>query len=348
MQYGGGSERLRALMDLAWQSQLPVDLDSFCASATAHSVRITNAAAACLRLAEPPGALRVVSSINCDRDYLERHASIGRSSELLDPILRGTRPVRLAVGGAPSAFSRLTASVPGSWSLLTPIVAAAGAQGLLTLVFPLSQPQDDSLEEWLSTLGMLVGATVSNARVFKEVDNRSRIDALTGLGTRRHFEELLRRELARARRAGTPLSLAMLDVDGLKRINDHWGHVMGDRVLQAVGRMLEHTRATDVAARFGGDEFVLLMPDTTAEEAAQVGERFRAACAQINAEGLFPFPVGVSIGIRQMTHLEGDLVSEADAAMYANKRAQAGVRSLSLEQAVLDDEEGVEIPRWDK
>ncbi|MGV3719864.1 MAG: GGDEF domain-containing protein [Actinomycetota bacterium] len=289
--------------------------------------------------------LRVASSINCDKDYLERHASISQSTELLETILRGTRPVRLPAGAAPAALSRLTASVPGNWSLLAPIVSAPGAQGLLTLIFPVSQAHDDSVDDWLSTWGTLVGTSVSNARVFKEVDNRSRTDALTGLGTRRHFEELMRRELARARRAGTPLSLAMLDVDGLKRINDEWGHVMGDKVLQAVGSVLEHTRATDVAARFGGDEFVLLMPDTTAEEAAQVGERFRAACEKINGEGRFPFPIAVSIGIRQMTHLDGDLVSEADAAMYANKRSQTNLRTLAFNAAAEDEEAEVEAPR---
>jgi len=291
--------------------------------------------------------LRVVSSINCDREYLERHALISQDAELLEAVLRGTRPVRLSPGHTPPALSRLAAAIPGNWTLLAPLVSATGAQGLLTLIYPISHPHDSSADDWLCGLGVILGTAVSNARLYQEVDNRSRIDALTGLGTRRHFEELLRRELARARRAGTPLSLAMLDVDGLKRINDQWGHVMGDRVLQAVGGLLEHTRATDVAARFGGDEFVLLMPDTTAEEAALVAARFREGCAQINEAGTFPFPIGVSIGIRQMTHLDGDLVSEADAAMYANKRSQSVYDALAMEGVPMNGEERLEAQKWD-
>jgi diguanylate cyclase (GGDEF)-like protein len=322
MQYGRVGERFRALTDLLWQSQLPAEIDSLCNSAVAQAVRHANAAAACLRLLDAQGTLRVASSLNCDAEFLERFPTINPRTEPVASVLRGMRPMRLSPDEGPLALSQLATAVPSGWVLLVPVVAASGPQGLLSLMYSTGTSRDTETEDWLTTLATLLATSISNAKLFNEVDIRSRTDALTGLGTRRHFEELLRRELARARRAGTPLSLAMLDVDGLKQINDQWGHVVGDRVLQTVGRLLEDTRATDVAARFGGDEFVLLMPDTTAEQATAVAHRVRRACEKINAERRFPFRLGVSIGIRQMTHLDSDLISEADAAMYADKRSQ--------------------------
>jgi len=341
MQYAQTTERFRALADLLWQSRLPSEPDALCASGLAHALELTGASSGCVRVTGATGPLSIVSCVNCDPEYLQQFAQLAPGTSWADSALREGRVQYLSADAATDATLRLNRKLLHGATLVIPLLSPGGAQGLITLRFRQDTPPDEELNEWLRTLGMLLGASIVNARLYAMVDAHARTDVLTGLGSRRHFEELLRRELARARRAGSAVSLIMLDVDGLKQINDTWGHVTGDRVLQAVGEVLQETRATDVAARFGGDEFVLLLPETPAHEAEVVVRRIRERCARINAEQRFPFPLRLSIGLRQMTHLDTDLVSEADAAMYADKRRRAAQYGApdDLADAMNDGEE---------
>lgn len=156
-------------------------------------------------------------------------------------------------------------------------------------------------------------------------------DALTGLGNRRHADRRLAAELARARRTGAPLSVALLDIDHFKRVNDEHGHAIGDRVLAATGATLAaRVRASDTAARYGGEEFLLVMPDTDAQRALEVVERIRASVAvQAGAPGPGPVPdaplpeVRLSAGIATL-HTDETLtalLARADAALYRAKAA---------------------------
>jgi len=323
MQYAQTTERFRALADLLWQSRLPSEPDALCALGLTHALELTGAACGCVRVTGAAGPLSIISSVNCDPDYLQQFAQLAPGVAWADAVLREGRVHYLSSDAATDATLRLNRRFLHGSVLLIPLLSPGGAQGLITLRYSRDTPPDEELSEWLRTLGMLLGGSIVNSRLYAMVDAHARTDVLTGLGSRRHFEELLRRELARARRAGSAVSLIMLDVDGLKEINDTWGHVTGDRVLQAVGEVLQETRASDVAARFGGDEFVLLLPETPVQEAEVVVRRIRQRCEHINAEQRFPFPLRLSIGVRQMTHLDSDLVSEADAAMYADKRRRA-------------------------
>jgi diguanylate cyclase (GGDEF)-like protein len=107
------------------------------------------------------------------------------------------------------------------------------------------------------------------------------IDGLTGLANRRHFDERLENEWARARREGTTLSLLMIDVDHFKKFNDRYGHPAGDACLRSVANVLaaQVRRPADLAARYGGEEFVLLLPDADAAGCQQVGKRIRESLA---------------------------------------------------------------------
>ena len=151
----------------------------------------------------------------------------------------------------------------------------------------------------------------------------ARVDPLTGLGNRRAFEETLGAELARVRRVPAPLSLALLDLDGLKRINDHYGHLEGDACLRQVATALQMgVRASDRAYRWAGDEFAVLFPHTTAEDAALVCERVRerTAASTYTSQGE---PVLVSFGVAELE--DGDplkLVAAADAALMEYKTAR--------------------------
>jgi len=153
----------------------------------------------------------------------------------------------------------------------------------------------------------------------------ARTDPLTGIPNRRSFLEAAERELERARRQASPLSLACLDVDDFKRINDTLGHEAGDRVLVAVARALvDSVRRVDVVARLGGDEFALLLPDTAAERAASLFPRLRQRLCEAFAE---EERVSVSIGAVTLHEAPRDvdeMLRAADRLLYAVKAAGKG------------------------
>jgi diguanylate cyclase (GGDEF)-like protein len=155
-------------------------------------------------------------------------------------------------------------------------------------------------------------------------------DALTGLRNRRGFDELAQRELGRTRRLGHPLSTIMLDIDHFKQVNDRVGHAAGDAVLVRLAQVLrEETRIHDVVSRWGGEEFLVLLPDTDPAQAFEVAERLRLAVSRgVTVPGeTAPATVTISLGIAALSpehrRIE-EVVAEADAALY---RAKLGGRN---------------------
>jgi len=148
-------------------------------------------------------------------------------------------------------------------------------------------------------------------------------DSLTGVGNRRRLEEALAQELGRAERTGRTLSAFIADLDHFKLVNDTFGHESGDKVLAAFGELLRRrTRASDVVARFGGEEFVVLMPETDLANAVLIAERVREAMATSRIEPL-PEPVTVSFGVAERAAGEPGraLLARADRALYEAKHA---------------------------
>lgn len=158
----------------------------------------------------------------------------------------------------------------------------------------------------------------------RELRRLSRTDYLTGLPNRRHFEDTLTTELARCRRYGGTCTLAILDVDRFKQYNDRHGHLAGDEVLRAIGRLLvSELRAGDVAARYGGEEFAVVMVSTSKRSALRVLERLRSAVERLGSEGGAGGPT-ISGGVAAWpddADQPSDLVRAADAALYRAKHA---------------------------
>lgn len=157
-------------------------------------------------------------------------------------------------------------------------------------------------------------------------------DPLTGLRSRRYFEERLQEELARQRRStAAPLSVLVVDLDGFKSINDSQGHAAGDKVLCWVAELLTlQTRFTDVVCRFGGDEFVVLLPDTGDQGCQTVRAHLAAALDQLAARGEAPVQFSIGSATARRGELSHQLFSRADAAMYQEKQRRAAERPDAL------------------
>jgi two-component system cell cycle response regulator len=167
-------------------------------------------------------------------------------------------------------------------------------------------------------------------------------DPLTGLANLRAFRARLDEEVKRARRYGTPLTCVMADMDHLKPVNDQHGHAAGDRAIAAVAAVIRgELRETDFGARYGGDEFVLLLPHTTAEDGRVLAERVCARLreARLEASG-HPVPLGASFGVACLDERTPDastdaLVRAADSALYRAKRA--GRSRVAVAESLVED-----------
>ncbi len=160
----------------------------------------------------------------------------------------------------------------------------------------------------------------------RSIEHSARTDALTGLSNRRTLDELLARELSRANRQHQPLTLILADIDYFKRINDIYGHVVGDHVLSALGRVFgSQVRTYDIAARYGGEEFALLFPGTALPEGMAIAERLRRQAGNIQVpDG--PERITVSFGVAALIENESaeTFIARTDAALY---RAKNGGRN---------------------
>lgn len=245
------------------------------------------------------------------------------AARLVDAALRigGARGVVLSLEScaAPGTASQIAGDTRGEPTARFELRANGDGVGRLAIF--------GSAVEDAPALAALAGhgaIALANARAHEAALLRADRDALTGLANHGRIWEVLEREAARAQRYGRALSFVMLDIDFLKAVNDRDGHLAGDAALVRIAALvLERSRATDTAGRYGGDELALVLPETAREGAIAVAEKIRAAVEQLPCAG-GGAPQSVSAGVASAPAdgvLAVELVSAADARLYRAKAA---------------------------
>jgi len=223
----------------------------------------------------------------------------------------------------PTAFTRHAALLLGLAHTVRGLFYLADALEPVTFVAPASASLVFFALGTLALPALTLGAVMmANARVLSDTAYAAEHDHLTGAPSRRAFFDMAERELARARRHRTQLGLLLVDADHFKRINDTYGHSVGDQVLRdLVARTQEVIRKIDYCARLGGEEFGVLLPDATRQTALAVAERLRSALDRPAQPGGAACTVSIGLAMLEEGESLASLMERADAALYAAKEA---------------------------
>lgn len=239
--------------------------------------------------------------------------------------LRGGRPYRVD-----SAEQRLRcahlANLQG-YSICVPLMARGETLGVLTLANPTHDRINEVHWRLTITIARQIELALANLRLQERLRNQSIRDPLTDLFNRRYMEETLEREVSRAKRHGHYIGVIMLDIDHFKYFNDNYGHIAGDMLLRETGSFLQqHIRGGDIVCRYGGEEFTVIMPETTAAAMIQRAEELRLGIKQLELRyrGQQLEPVTISAGIALLpfhSDTANGVLAAADAALYKAKRS---------------------------
>lgn len=252
--------------------------------------------------------------INDLASYLERHPQSDATRAVVEEGMRSSMTVPLKAMGRDVGFLFFSSQTPNIYTEKhTRLLARISGQ--LSLAIEKSRLYDSLLE----TTKLLEEAN-------ERLERAASTDALTGIANRRVFDERLEIEWRRCRRNGQPLSVLMIDIDSFKRFNDLHGHVAGDECLRAVAMTLTNTlaRAADLVARYGGDEFGAILPESSQDEAVTLANELRLKVGSLELENLSPAAgFTISIGVATEVPSDGpstaDLIRSADANLYIAK-----------------------------
>ncbi len=215
--------------------------------------------------------------------------------------------------------------------LCLPLIAGGKTLGLLSLIDNDKSEQGHhphGLKQVAMTVGETIKLSLANLELREELRQQAIHDPLTGLFNRRYLDEVLPRELDVAQRRNSSLCIAMLDIDGFKQFNDRLGHGAGDALLREFSHLMRnHLRKSDIVCRYGGDEFVVIMPDSSIHDTLERVDRIRVllkGLPKVHANGKIPDIISLSAGMAFMPehgNTEGELLRAADKAMYMAKKS---------------------------
>jgi diguanylate cyclase (GGDEF)-like protein len=244
--------------------------------------------------------------------------------ELAYRVAGGGEPVRVVDVTGRTDYEPLLRSAQSA--MLVPMVTYGHTNGLLIAESPRKGAFEEQDEKFLAVLARSAAMAMENAILHRRTEELTIIDDLTGIYNYRYFAIKIKEEQRRAVRYHLPLSLVMLDIDWFKRCNDTFGHEAGNRVLVGVVGVIKRCiRDVDLLCRFGGEEFVIILPQTTEREAYRMADRIRGEIEAAEFTGAGdgpPLRVTVSIGVSSYPEngrREEDLVNAVDQALYRAK-----------------------------
>lgn len=215
--------------------------------------------------------------------------------------------------------------LPAVESATVPLIVMADTIGSISVFRAEGQSLSGGDYQFLHVFSSFVSPLIENAYIHKQTKHQAATDALTGIYNHRSFQELLSREIARSNRDKSSFSLIILDIDNFKRVNDTYGHLVGDALLQDLTRRLRATvREQDVLARYGGEEFAVILPNTQAEGGHALAERIRTAIAGspfTRKETSIPYTVSIGLSLYngKIPVDREELIRTADDALYVSK-----------------------------
>jgi diguanylate cyclase (GGDEF)-like protein len=324
------ANRLQALLDVSHKLSSTLELSEVLRAFTDQATELTGATAAEISFwdHERDELVMLVEYLEGANEITEEGGQIYRLAEFpaTKQVLVTREPIQIRVSNEdddPAERALLAARGQGSL-LMLPLICGGEAIGMMEIVDQTDRAFDAADVDFCQALCNVVAPAVQNAMLYREMRELAARDKLTGLYNRRLFEEQFDAAVARSQRNGEQLSLLVVDLDGLKRINDLGGHPAGDEALRALaGALCESSRAGDILCRLGGDEFAIILAGADPEDAIKVAERAQEV---LNQKGPYSFSGGVA---RAAINLGSsyDLYRSADIAAYRAKAA-GGARTL--------------------
>ena len=324
------ANRLQALLDVSHKLSSTLELSEVLRAFANQATELTGATAAEISFwdHERDELIMLVEYLEGSNEITEEGGQIYRLAEFpaTKHVLQTQEPIQIRVSNEsddPAERALLAARGQGAL-LMLPLICGGETIGMMEIVDRTDRAFDAADVDFCQALCNVVAPAVQNAILYREMKELAARDKLTGLYNRRLFEEQFDSAVARSQRNGEQLSLLVVDLDGLKRINDLGGHPAGDEALRALADSLcESCRAGDIPCRLGGDEFAIILAGANPDDAIKVAERAQEA---LNQKGPYSFSGGVA---RAATNLGSsyDLYRSADIAAYRAKAA-GGARTL--------------------
>jgi diguanylate cyclase (GGDEF)-like protein len=319
---------LNALLDISIAASQPTD-ELVLATELAAKLRQASRMDACVisRWEEGSTTLRTLGASGIDAPATADIVDFPQTRAVL--ISRAPHVVQAGDSDDASAEARALAELGGETLLMLPLSVAGRQVGLIEMISLHRRRTfgQDEIKAYQTMAGS-IAAGLENQRLLEQLRQAADVDQVTGVNNHRYLQERLRQEVARAARSRAPLCVLMLDLDDFKPINDRFGHAEGDRVLAAIAATIRgHVRTNDIVSRYGGDEFVVVMPDTPGNQAQQVAQRVvNGISARRHELGTgAEVRVGVSAGLAIYPddgRTAAALLQTADAHMYQAKRSQ--------------------------
>jgi len=324
------ANRLQALLDLSHTLSSTLDLSEVLQAFTGQAAELTGATAAEISFwdHDRDSLVMLVEHLGGAHEITEEGGQAYRLSDFpaTRQVLQTQEPIQIRVSNPhDDPAERALLEERGRRALLMlPLIARGETIGMMEVVDEIDREFDAADVDFCQALCNVVAVAVRNAMLYAEMQELAARDKLTGLYNRRLFEEQFDAAVARSQRNGEQLSLLVVDLDGLKRINDLGGHPAGDEALRSLAESLvESSRAGDITCRLGGDEFAVILPGANPDDAIKVAERAQESLIR---RGPYSFSGGVA---RAAANLGSpyDLYRSADIAAYRAKAA-GGARTL--------------------